>query len=88
MEVMLEAYGKVCFKRVIDKTPMICQKIFRSMSQGIADVMQGVTDAELDMVMQKEPDVVRRFEEAKATVLEMDNAINIFRELQTGLVGN
>jgi hypothetical protein len=58
------------------------------MSQEIADIMHGVTDAELDMVMQKEPDVVRRYEEAKATVYEMDKAIVIFRELQTGLVGS
>jgi hypothetical protein len=88
MGVMLEAYGKVCFKRVTDKTPMLCQKIFRSISQNIADGLQGITDAELDMVMQKEPGVTRRYEEAKATVHEMDKAIIIFRELQTSLVGS
>jgi hypothetical protein len=86
MEIMLEAYGKVCFKRVIDKIPMICQKLFRSVSRGIAEVMQGVTDAELDIVMQNEPDHIRRYDEAKAIICEMDKAIVIFRELQTGLV--
>lgn len=86
MEVMIEAYGNVCFKRVIDKTPMICQKMFRTVSQGIGEAMQGVTDAELDFVMQRESDVFRRYEAANATVCEMDKAIKIFRELQTGLI--
>lgn len=87
MEIILAAYGAVCFKRVTDKTPMICQKMFRDVSLGVAEVMQGITDSELDLVMQKEPDVTRRYEEAKAIVHEMDKAIIIFRELQTGLVG-
>jgi hypothetical protein len=58
MEVMSEAFGKVCFKRVTDKTPMIWQKIFRSMSQEISDGLQGITDVELDMVMQKAPGIM------------------------------
>jgi hypothetical protein len=83
MEVMLEAYGKVCFKRVIDKTPQIAQKLFRDAYESITAAMCGVSDDELRIVMKDDADVRRKYDAAKAVKEEMDKAMKLFRRLQT-----
>jgi hypothetical protein len=44
MEIVLESYGKVATKRVIDRTPMICWEIFRSLSDSIQENLWNATD--------------------------------------------
>ena len=86
MEVVLEAYGKVCSKRIVDKSPMICMKMLRSVCGLVCEEMQGITDDDIAHVMTDESDFVRKHAEAKDIIAQMDKALKLFRELSTGLV--
>jgi len=67
MEVFLEAYGKVCYKRIVDKSPMIFQKMLRpkTVCDLVCEEMKNITDKDIEHVMADEPDFKRKNEEAK-----------------------
>jgi hypothetical protein len=82
MEIVLEAYGKVATQRVIDRTPMICWQVFRSLTPAIQDTLWNATDKELDSVMQENEAFAKRYEELKEELDEMNKAMEIFQSLQ------
>lgn len=82
MEIMLEAYGKVAFKRIIDKTPQIILKMTRGICEAAERSLQGITDDHVEMVMAEEADHVTRYAATKKQFDEMNKAISIFKEIQ------
>eukprot|EP00040_Diaphanoeca_grandis_P022062 m.118044 g.118044 ORF g.118044 m.118044 type:complete len:309 (-) comp28628_c0_seq1:182-1108(-) len=82
METMLEAYGKVAFKRIIDKTPSVILKMTRGICKAAERTLQGITDEQVEMVMAEEPDHITKYASAKKQFDEMNKAISIFKEIQ------
>jgi interferon-induced GTP-binding protein Mx1 len=81
MEIVLEAYGRVATKRVIDRTPMICWEVFRSLIPSIQDTLWNITDGQLDDAMQDTPEFIQKYKELTEELEEMNKALTIFQSL-------
>ena len=81
MELVLESYGKVATKRVIDRTPMICWEIFRSLSSTVQDSLWDITDEELDEALHDKPEFANSRKELSNELEEMNKALTIFQSL-------
>lgn len=81
MEIVLESYGKVATKRVIDRTPMICWEVFRSLCDSIQDTLWNVTDETLDVTMEDTPEYRRQYKELTEELEEMNKAMTIYQSL-------
>ena len=81
LEVVLEAYGSVATRRVVDRTPMICWEVFRSFSNAIQDSLWNVTDDILHRFMQEDPKFVTRYNAATEELKEMTKALEIFESM-------
>ena len=81
MEAVLEAYGYVATKRVIDRTPMICWEIFRSLSASIQESLWSVTDDTLNKCMQESPEFAKKYQALSEELEEMNKALEIFGSL-------
>ena len=81
MEIVLEAYGKVATKRVVDRTPMICWQVFRSLSSSIQDSLWSVTDEALAEYMQEASEFTRQYNELTQELEEMNLALQIFEAI-------
>ena len=81
MEIVLESYGRVATKRVIDRTPQICWEVFRSLTQSIQDTLWTTTDDKLQDAMTDAPEFTQRYKEATEELEEMNKALTIFQSL-------
>jgi len=81
MEIVLESYGKVATKRVIDRTPMICWEIFRSLSNTVQESLWEVTENELNESLQDTSEFEKKHKELSEELEEMNKALNIFQSL-------
>jgi Dynamin GTPase effector domain len=81
MEIMLEAYGKVVTKRVVDRTPMICWQVFRSLSSSIQDSLWSVTDETLTDYMQESSEFTKEYNELLEELEEMNQAVQSFESI-------
>lgn len=79
-EVVLDAYGSVAARRVIDRTPMICWEVFRSMPNAIREALY-VPDDVLECYLQEDLDFVAKYDSAMKEQEEMRKAIIIFESL-------
>lgn len=78
MEIVLEAYGQVATKRVIDRTPMVCWEIFRSLSLSIQESLWNVTDDTLNKCMQESSEFAKTYQSLTEMLEEMNKALEIF----------
>jgi GTP-binding protein EngB required for normal cell division len=81
MEIVLESYGKVATKRVIDRTPMICWEIFRSLSNTIQESMWNITDKELEESLQDTSEFAKSHKDLSDELEEMNKALKLFQLL-------
>jgi len=81
MQIVLNAYGKVAAKRVIDNVPMIIQKRSRTLREELEKALQ-VTDEELSGLMVEDERTVRRVAADTAEKEKLDLAIKKLEELR------
>jgi interferon-induced GTP-binding protein Mx1 len=81
MEVVLESYGQVATRRVVDRTPMICWEVFRSLAKCIQESLWDVTDETLIQCMQKTPEFAEKYRSVCEELDEMDKALKIFESI-------
>ncbi|KAI2512897.1 Dynamin [Fragilaria crotonensis] len=81
MEIVLESYGKIATKRVIDRSPMICWEVFRSLVPTIQDTLWNITDAELEQAMADTEEFTEKHKALTEELEEMNKALNIFQSL-------
>ena len=81
MEIVLESYGKIATKRVIDRSPMICWEVFRSLVPTIQETLWKMTDAELEQAMADTEEFSERHKALTEELEEMNKALNIFQSL-------
>jgi GTPase SAR1 family protein len=81
MEIVLESYGKVATKRVVDRTPMICWEVFRSLVPAIQESLWSITDTELDQSMEDSDDFLQQHKTLTEELEEMNNVLSIFQSL-------
>lgn len=81
MEIVLESYGKVATKRVIDRTPMICWEVFRSLSDAIQENLWNATDDVLADCMVDTPEFAEKYKQLTEELEEMNKALNIFQSV-------
>lgn len=77
MEIVLEAYGQVATKRVIDRTPMVCWECVRSLTSSIQESLWSVTDETLEGAMQESSGFATRYQALTAELDEMNKALEI-----------
>jgi hypothetical protein len=78
MEIVLEAYGEVATKRVIDRTPMICWEVFRCLHSSIQESLWSVTDDKLNECMQESTEFAQTYKSLSEELEEMNKALRIF----------
>jgi Dynamin GTPase effector domain len=81
MEIVLEAYGEVATKRVVDRTPMICWQVFRSLSSSIQDSLLSVTDERLTDYMRESSEFTKEYNELTEELEEMNRALQIYESI-------
>jgi hypothetical protein len=81
MEIVLESYGKIATKRVIDRSPMICWEVFRSLVPTIQETLWNITDAELEQAMADTEEFTEKHKALTEELEEMNKALNIFQSL-------
>lgn len=81
MQVVLNAYGKVAAKRVIDNVPMIIQQRSRALRVALEKVLQ-VTDEELQYLMVEDERNVRKVKMDTEEKEKLDIAIKKLEELR------
>jgi len=80
LELVLDAYGSVAARRVVDRTPMVCWECFRSLPNAIRDALD-VTDDVLQLYMQEDPAFVAKYNAALEEQEEMNKALEIFESI-------
>lgn len=83
MEVILDAYGKVASKRIIDEVPMIAKALFQEFIRGCRKEISA-TDAQLAQVMSESSDVMAKRADYKSKLEAIHNAENAVREFNLG----
>jgi hypothetical protein len=81
MEIVLDAYGSVATRRVVDRTPMICWDVFRSLPSAIQDSLGRVADDALHKFMQEDPKFLKEHKEVTEQLKEMTKALEAFESM-------
>lgn len=81
MEIVLEAYGQVATKRVIDRTPMICWGLIKSLASSIQESLWSVTDETLDAAMQESTVFVTTHRALSEELEEMNKALQLLNSI-------
>ena len=84
MEVILDAYGKVASKRIIDEIPMIAKNMFKAFFQECRPSMTA-TDSELEILMHEGNDIALRRKQLKTKVEALQIAERAVRDLNMGI---
>ena len=87
MLIILDAYGKVSAKRLIDEVPMIAMMLLSTkLHKDFETCARSVTDSKLKELMAERSDILSRRAKAKEQLLAMEKAQEIFRELSADLL--
>lgn len=81
MEIVLDAYGSVAARRVVDRTPMICWEVFRLAPNSIQDSLWNVKDDVLLHYMQEDPNFTAKYMAAQDELKAMNTALELFESL-------
>jgi len=79
MEVVLDSYGKVCAKRIIDQVPMNVMSFNRRALQGLEEVLSGFTDSQLAALIVDGPEFAAQHARAKDKLKKMKKAFECFK---------
>jgi len=79
MESVLSSYGKMATRRILDRVPMICWQVFRTLKRELQEKLLGdATDAELETDHFAElPEVKRKHEQITQKLQDVDMAIGL-----------
>jgi hypothetical protein len=81
MEIVLESYGQVATRRVIDRSPMICWEVFRSLAKSVQECLRDVTDEKLVQCTQLDDFDSEKYRVVSEELLEMEKALLIFESI-------
>jgi interferon-induced GTP-binding protein Mx1 len=81
MEIILESYGKIATRRVLDRSPMICWEVLRSLIPAIQESFWSVSEEELIECTQDQEDTRTKYIAAREEFEEMEKALRIFESL-------
>jgi len=82
MQIVLDAYGKVADKRIIDDVPMAAQRMTRTILLKIETRLMDVTDDTLKRIMRDQPKFEEEQRRAVEKVGKMDRAHKAVRKLR------
>jgi hypothetical protein len=82
LELILSCYGKVATQRVLDRTPMICWQVCRSLKPKLEQALGCVTDETLQEFLWESPAILLKMETTTAQLQELDKALKRIRVLQ------
>lgn len=82
MELILESYGKIATKRVMDRTPMICWEVMRSIPVVVQESLWRVTDDQLISCMQELPGHAEKVTKLAAELEDINRALEIFESIE------
>jgi hypothetical protein len=82
METVLEVYGKVAAKRIIDQVPMLVQKITRDALRSIEKRFANVTDEELLTLIRDRPEFIRQHQRAAEKLKTMEKALAAVKRMR------
>jgi GTPase SAR1 family protein len=81
MEIVLESYGQVATRRVIDRSPMICWEVFRSLAKSVQESLWDVTDEKLVQCTQLDDFESEKYRAISEELEEMEKALSIFESI-------
>jgi interferon-induced GTP-binding protein Mx1 len=81
MECVLESYGNIATRRVVDRTPMIAWEIFRTLAKSIEESLWNVTDDTLVQYMQESPAFTEKYKATAEELAEMNKALELFETI-------
>ena len=81
LELVLSTYGEVATKRVLDRSPMICWQVCRTLTKKLQDAMGCATDEELQQSLQDSPDTIEKYEDLSHQLKELEKARDIIKSL-------
>lgn len=81
MEIVLESYGQVATRRVIDRSPMICWEVFRSLAKSVQESLWDVTDEKLVHCTQTNDSYAEKYRAVSEELEEMEKALSIFESI-------
>jgi hypothetical protein len=82
LELILSCYGKVATQRVLDRTPMICWQVCRSLKPKLEQALGCVTDETLQEFLWESPATLSKMETTTAQLQELDKALKRIGVLQ------
>jgi hypothetical protein len=85
-QVILDAYGKVASKRIMDEVPMFVQKMVRNSVPALQQKLERITDVQLSQMMHESHDFVLKHRRASEMLARMNTAVAALRELHAGTV--
>jgi hypothetical protein len=81
MELVLQSYGEIATKRVVDRTPMICWEVLRSLADSIQDSLWTTTDETLLQCMQESQEFTAKYRATREELKEMNKALDLLNVL-------
>ena len=82
MALILDSYGKVASKRIIDQMPMLVRDMVKNLSSGLKRSLNKITDEELAVLVKDDYGFVEKHTRAKKKVDAMERAEHAVQQLR------
>mmetsp|Transcript_8994 Transcript_8994/g.19379 ORF Transcript_8994/g.19379 Transcript_8994/m.19379 type:complete len:276 (-) Transcript_8994:61-888(-) len=81
MEIVLESYGEIATRRVLDRTPMICWQAFRSFGNLLSSRLATVTDDDLTDAMVERPEFAQEYQRLNEKCEKLRESIQLLESM-------
>jgi Dynamin GTPase effector domain len=81
MELVLDSYGKVATRRILDRIPMICWQVFRSLHNKVQDALWNVPESSINDCMVESSDFQQKFDTLKKELEDVSKALAILESI-------
>ena len=81
LELILSCYGKIATQRVLDRTPMICWQVCRSLKQKVEQSLACVTDSTLEEWLWESPETIATIDATTQRLNELEKAMGRIQKL-------
>ena len=81
MEIALESYGQIATRRMIDRSPMNCWEVFRSLVTSVQEALWKVTDEMLVVCMQETNEFAEQRKAVHEELAAMNRALEILESV-------
>ena len=82
MALILDSYGKVASKRIIDQMPMLVRDMVKNLSTGLKKALLSITDEDLAVLVKDEFGFMEKYTRAKKKVDAMERAEQAVMQLR------